>query len=120
MLIGHATARRQSVAQGGLEIAAAAVRPRFPRSCGPGETLRRQVVAGLTGLLGFLALVLALTGFRTVAGLMLVGLPAGTSETSLGAGSGPKKARQPGDRRDLLRIMQTVTRSTSGISAPQN
>jgi hypothetical protein len=75
-----------------------------------------QVSAGLAGFLGFFAL----TGLRAVAGLMLTGLPTGTAAASLGSGSGRKKARQPGERRDLLRIMQTVTRSTSGISAPQN
>jgi hypothetical protein len=76
-----------------------------------------QVAAGLAGFFGFFAL--ALTGFfAAVAGLMLIGLPAGAATASLG--SGRKCARQPGERRDLLRIMQAVTRSTSGISGPQN
>jgi len=59
---------------------------------------------------------LALTGLRTT-GLISVGWPAAAD----GAGeAGLKCARQPAESRALLRIMQAVTRSTSGISGPQN
>jgi hypothetical protein len=77
-----------------------------------------QLAAGF----GFLALCdLALTGFRELAGRMLSGLPATTGVTAAsGSGSGLKNARHCGLSCDLLRIMQTVTRSTSGISGPQS
>jgi hypothetical protein len=78
--------------------------------------LRAQVAAGFAGFFGLRGL--ALTGFREDAGLMLSGRPAATGVTS-GAGS-LKNTRQPGDSCDLLRIMQAVTRSTSGISGPQS
>jgi hypothetical protein len=75
-----------------------------------------QLAAGF----GFLALCdLALTGFRELAGRMLSGLPATTGVTAA-SGSGLKNARHCGLSCDLLRIMQTVTRSTSGISGPQS
>ena len=117
MLIGAAAARRQSVAHWGLELAAALL-CRDLAGKAAAKRLEAQLLVGLAGFLDFFAL--ALTGFRAVAGLMLIGLPAGRAAASLGSGSGRKKARQPGERRDLLRIMQTVTRSTSGISGPQN
>ena len=53
-------------------------------------------------------------------GLMLSGLPTGAPVVSLGSESGRKNTRQPGESWALLWIMQTVTRSTSGISAPQS
>jgi hypothetical protein len=59
---------------------------------------------------------LALTGFREAAGLMLRGAPALTA----GSGSdGLKYTWQPGESWSCLRTMQAVTRSTSGMSAPQ-
>src|SRR5882757_4960493 len=99
MFIGHSAARRQSVARRGLETAR-----------------RDQVAAGFfagffdAGLRALLA-----TGLRAT-GLMLVGSPAAT----LGSGSGLNCARHPGESWDLLRTMQAVTRSTSGISGPQS
>src|ERR1700737_3671591 len=59
--------------------------------------------------------------FREDAGLMLRGLPEATGVTA-GAPSGSddlKYTRQPGVSCDLFLIMQAVTRSTSGMSAPQ-
>jgi hypothetical protein len=95
----------------------------------------RQVVVGFAGFLGFALLPedlapvdlglkdlaledLALEDLRDVTGLMAMGLPAGAAAT--GSGPGRKNARQPGESCDLLRIMQAVTRSTSGISEPQS
>jgi hypothetical protein len=78
----------------------------------PRANTPRQVVLGFAGFLGLRAL----TGFRECVGLMLRGLPAATGVTS---GSGLKKARQPGESWDLFLTMQTVTRSTSGISELQ-
>jgi hypothetical protein len=74
---------------------------------------RRQF--DLTDFLGFL-------DFRGLAdaGLMLSGFRVVTRVTT-GAASGSgalKNTRQPGESWDLFRIMQTVTRSTSGISGP--
>jgi hypothetical protein len=88
----------------------------------PAMTLMTSVCASRTQVasgFGFFDLRdLALTGFRAVAGLMLIGRPAATGVTS---GSGPdlKYTRQPGLSCDLFLTMQTVTRSTSGISALQ-
>src|SRR5882724_2741520 len=97
--------------------------PRSDCGCWVAQTARPQpqVAAGLAGFLGFF-FALALTGFFAVAGLMLIGRPTGTAAApaSVGSGSGRKCARQPAERRDLLRTMQAVTRSTSGISEPQN
>jgi hypothetical protein len=78
-----------------------------------------QVWPGFAGFLGLRGL--ALTGFREDAGLMLRGLPEATG-VSAGAPSGSddlKYTRQPGVSCDLFLIMQAVTRSTSGMSAPQ-
>jgi hypothetical protein len=83
---------------------------------GASQSSRAQVAAGFAGFFGLRGL--ALTGFREDAGLMLSGLPAATGSTA-GAGS-LKNTRQPGESCDLFRIMQTVTRSTSGISALQS
>lgn len=77
-----------------------------------------QVAPGFAGFLGFRSL--ALTGFRSVAGLMLSGLPALTDVISdERSGSDLKYIRQPRESWDLFLTMQTVTRSTSGISALQ-
>jgi len=59
---------------------------------------------------------LTLTGFREDGGLMLSGRPATTGVTAA-SGPGLKNTRQPGLSCDFFLIMQTVTRSTSGISA---
>jgi hypothetical protein len=78
---------------------------------------RDQVSPGLAGFLdldGF-----ALAGFRGLAGLMLSGLPAAAG-AAVASGSGLKNARHTGVNCDLFLIMQAVTRSTSGISAPQS
>ena len=84
------------------------------RRCDMAETdVLAQVAAGLAGFLGFLGL--ALTGFRAFAGLMLSGLPALTG-VACDDGSGRKCARQPGLSWAFFRIMQVVTRSTSGMS----
>jgi hypothetical protein len=75
-----------------------------------------QVSPGFAGFLdldGF-----ALAGFRALAGLMLSGLPAAAG-AAVASGSGLKNARHTGVNCDLFLIMQAVTRSTSGISAPQ-
>ena len=73
-----------------------------------------------SGLAGFFRLGdLALTGFFAPAGFRLSGLPAWTDVTA-GSGSGRKNTRQPGLSCDLFRTMQTVTRSTSGISVLQS
>ena len=82
------------------------------------EALKPQLAAGLAGFLDLCDL--ALTGFREVTGRMLSGRPAATGVTVASAGSGLKNARQRGLSCDLLRIMQTVTRSTSGISGPHS
>ncbi|WP_291575765.1 hypothetical protein [Bradyrhizobium sp.] len=77
-----------------------------------------QVVAGFAGFTGFTGFLdvcgLAWTGFRTVSGLMFIGLPAATGTAS--GSDGLKNTLQPGESWDFLAIMQTVTRSTSGIS----
>jgi hypothetical protein len=74
-----------------------------------------QVAAGLAGFLALCGF--AWTGFRSVAGLILSGRPA----LAEGSGSGAlKNARQGADSSALCRIMQTVTRSTSGISGPHS
>lgn len=79
----------------------------------------RQCNGARGQLAGFLVLRdLALTDFREDAGLMLSGRPAATGAIA-DSGSGLKKARQPGDSCDLFLIMQTVMRSTSGMSALQ-
>src|SRR3954454_1587153 len=96
MFIGHNAARRQSVAQAGLETAQ-----------------NRQVAAGFFA--GFLSAGFLGAGLRAT-GLMLVG----ASASRLGSGSGLNCARHSGERWDLLRIMQAVTRSTSGMSGPQS
>src|ERR1700709_554275 len=103
MFIGHSAARRQTVARRGLETGR-----------------RDQVVGGvLSGLVeGFLDAglrALLATGLRAT-GLMLVGSPA----AALGSGSGLNCARHGGESWDLLRTMQPVTRSTSGISRLQS
>jgi hypothetical protein len=107
MFIGHNAARRQSVAQAGLEMA----RTRQVAAC-----FFAGLAAGLAeGFLGAGFRALLATGFR-VTGRMLVGSPA----AALGSGSGLNCARHPGESWDLLRAMQAVTRSTSGISALQS
>ena len=50
------------------------------------------------------------------AGLITIGRPADAAALASGSGPGLKNARQPGESCDLLRTMQAVTRSTSGIS----
>jgi hypothetical protein len=60
------------------------------------------------------------TGFRAAAGVMRTG---GLRATVAGAATGSgdlKYTRQPGLSSDLFLIMQTVTRSTSGIASPQS
>jgi hypothetical protein len=102
--------KRQTVAQAGLEKADA-------NALAAIET--GQVAAGFLGFFGFALEDLTLAGFATglrATGLISVGRPTDAED----AGSGRKCARQPGDSRALLRIMQAVTRSTSGISEPQN
>jgi hypothetical protein len=79
---------------------------------------RDQVAAGFAGFLSLRGLGWVLTGFREGTGLMLSGLPDTTGVTA-GSGSDLKYARQPGLSWDLFLTMQTVTRSTSGISALQ-
>jgi hypothetical protein len=86
--------------------------------CSWPATLRRsQVAAGLAGLTGFFDLAgLPLADFFAVAGLILSGLPAAAG-AAMRSGSGAlKNTRQPGLSWDLFLIMQTVTRSTSGMS----
>jgi hypothetical protein len=80
------------------------------------QEVAAQVAAGFAGFFGLRGL--ALTGFRGDAGLMVSGRPAATGVTS-GAGS-LKNTRHSGESCDLLRIMQAVMRSTSGISGPQS
>ena len=94
-------ARRQSVAQSGLEM------PRWAQ-------------VDTRFFAGFLALRLALTDFRGVVGLIAIGLPAGAAVAWLGSGSGLNCARQGGESCDFLANMQAVTRSTSGISELQS
>ena len=91
----HRAARRQSVAQTGLEMAR-----------------RAQVEAGFfAGFLGLRALALDLRG---VAGRIAIGRPAGAAAASLGSGSGLNCARHGGESWDFLATMQAVTRSTFG------
>src|ERR1035437_8792284 len=79
---------------------------------------RAQLAPGFAGFLDLCGL--TLTGFRSVAGLRLSGLPALTDVTSDDlSGSDRKYTRQPGESWALFLTMQTVTRSTSGISALQ-
>ena len=74
--------------------------------------------AQVAGLAGFLCL-RTLADLRGPVGLIAIGLPAGADAVRLG--SGPLNcARHPGESWDLFLIMQTVTRSTSGISALQS
>jgi hypothetical protein len=88
-----------------------------PASAGPQcKSPRDQVAPGFAGFLGLRGL--ALAGLCAFAGLMLSGLPAAAGVIA-GSGSGLKNARHPGVSWDLFLIMQTVTRSTSGISALQ-
>jgi hypothetical protein len=87
----------------------------LPRQLGNASSRRGQFAAGFAGFLDFRDL--ALTGFRAGAGLMLRGLPAATGVTAA-SGSGLKYTRQPGLSWDLFLTMQSVTRSTSGISEP--
>jgi hypothetical protein len=75
-----------------------------------------QSASGLAGFLDLCGLVL--TGPRVDSGPMLSGRPAAIGLTS-DWGSDRKNTRQPGESWDLFLIMQTVTRSTSGISALQ-
>jgi hypothetical protein len=75
---------------------------------------RQLKLADFPGFLDFRGL----TGFRSVTGLMLRGLPP-TRLTSDSGSDGLKNTRQSGESWDLFRIMQTVTRSTSGISELQ-
>ena len=98
-------ARRQSVAQSGLEM------PRWA-----------QVETGFFAdfFAGFLALRLVLTGFRGVVGLIAIGRPAGAAVAWPGSGSGLNCARHGGESCDFLATMQAVTRSTSGISELQS
>jgi hypothetical protein len=103
MFISHSAARRRSVARTGLETAR-----------------RDQVAAGFfagffAGFLGAGLRALLATGLRAT-GLMLVGSLA----AALGSGSALNCARHPGESWDLLRAMQAVTRSTSGISELQS
>ena len=107
-------ARRQSVAQSPLEM------PALDTTrdggiwffAGIATSRRAQVSAGF--FFGLDALVLLLFA----AGLIAIGRPAGVAALSSDSGPGLKNARQPGESWDLLRIMQAVTRSTSGISGP--
>ena len=96
-------ARRQSVAQSGLEM------PRWA-----------QVETGFffTGFL--LALRLAVADLRGVAGLIAIGRPAGPLAARLGSGSDLNCARHGGESCDFLATMQAVTRFTSGISELQS
>jgi len=88
------------------------------RRVSPARQRRGQVARRFAGF--FLDLRdLALTGLREYTGLMLRGRPAVTGVTAA-SGSGLNWARQPGLSCDLFLAMQAVTRSTSGISAPQS
>ena len=115
-------ARRQSGAREELEMAQVhSTRAThwqdlfFGRLCNDRVRRRLQSVAGLAGFLGLCAVVL----FR-VSGLMVIGLPAGVSITSLDSGPRLKNTRQPGESWALFRTMQAVIRSTSGISGPHS
>ncbi|HEV7881432.1 hypothetical protein [Bradyrhizobium sp.] len=74
-------------------------------------------LAGLAGFLVFLGLLL--TGLRAVAGVMRTGFRAILTGAATGSGD-LKNTRQPGLSWDLFLIMQTVTRSTSGIASPHS
>lgn len=54
-----------------------------------------------------------------VAGVMVIGLPAGAVAAALGSGPERKKARHCGESCDFFATMQAVTRSISGISEEQ-
>lgn len=95
----HRAARRQSVAQTGVEMGAP-----------------RQVEAGFAGFLDLRVL----AALRGGAGRIAIGLPAGAAAARLGSGSGLNCARQGGESCDLLATMQAVTRSTLGISELHN
>ena len=107
-------ARRQSVAQSRLENGGAQyhTRRRYWFFAGIATSRRAQVSAGFFFGLGALVLLLF------AAGLIAIGRPAGVAALSSDSGPGLKNARQHGESWDLLRIMQAVTRSTSGISGP--
>ena len=79
--------------------------------------LGQVALAGLTDFFGFFGL--TLTGFRAVTGVMRTGLCAVTARPAPGSGD-LKYTRQPGLSWALFLIMQTVTRSTLGISGPQS
>jgi hypothetical protein len=78
--------------------------------------LGQVALAGLTGFFGFFGL--TLTGFRADTGVMRTGLRAIPAGAATGSGD-LKYARQPGLSWALFLIMQTVTRSTSGMASPQ-
>ena len=83
--------------------------------------LGQVALAGLTVFFGFFGLTLTrltLTGFRAVTGVMRTGLRAAVTGTATGSGD-LKYTRQPGLSWALFLIMQTVTRSTSGMASPQ-
>jgi hypothetical protein len=79
--------------------------------------LAQVALAGLAGFFGFFGL--TLTGFRAATGVMRTGLRAVVTAAATGSGD-LKYTRQPGLSWALFLIMQTVTRSTSGISGPQS
>jgi hypothetical protein len=85
---------------------------------GPGQV----APAGLTGFFGFFGLTLtglrAATGFRAVIGVRRTGLRANPAGAATGSGD-LKNTRQPGLSSDFLLIMQTATRSTSGMASLQ-
>jgi hypothetical protein len=108
-MLRDSVTRRQSVAHDGLEMAAwqssasAKMEPAYPAS---------QLTLGFAG---FFAL-------RSFAGLRAAatGRLAGCATVSSGSGPWRKNALQAGDSCALFRIMQTVMRSTSGISELHN
>jgi hypothetical protein len=76
----------------------------------PRKDTEPQLASALRGPFGLCGL-----NFRADAGLAFAGSPEG----ALALGGGPKTLRHSGESCDLLRIMQAVMRSTSGISDPQ-
>ena len=106
-------ARRQSVAQSRLEM------PARDTTRDGGSCFFKGIcdIAPCSGLGRFL-LRLARLGAVLVRRGFDIGRPAGAAAISSDSGPGLKNARQPGESWDLLRIIQAVTRSTSGISGP--